>query len=163
MPIKSTFLPGSQILSVFHERSRAEDTRFMSGDCEGTNSIPLVTKGRREAVARQSAKIREIGDALCAAGHLTLDQQALALGLSRSTTWSILQAGHKSSGLSTHVINRMLAWPKLPPAVRSKIFEYVAEKREGLYGHSNEQLCKFMFNLSFGPCPAERGGVTRHV
>ena len=35
----------------------------------------------REMKARQCAKIREIGEALCAAGYVTLDKQAEALGL----------------------------------------------------------------------------------
>jgi hypothetical protein len=48
--------------------------------------------------ARQSSKIRKIGDALIALGYLALDEQAKALGLARSTAWTILQANHKSSG-----------------------------------------------------------------
>jgi hypothetical protein len=39
---------------------------------------------------RQSCKLRELGDALLSAGFLTLDAQANALGLARSTTWTIL-------------------------------------------------------------------------
>ena len=56
---------------------------------------------------RQTLKIRELGDALISEGFVTLDEQALALGLCRSTTWTILKANHKSSGLSATVINRM--------------------------------------------------------
>jgi len=41
---------------------------------------------------RQSAKIKEIGCALVAAGFRALDEQAEGLGLSRSTTWTILRA-----------------------------------------------------------------------
>ena len=44
--------------------------------------------------ARQASKIREIGDALIALGYLVLDEQAKALGLVRSTAWTILQANH---------------------------------------------------------------------
>jgi hypothetical protein len=50
--------------------------------------------------ARQAAKIRELGHALVDAGFLTLDEQSKALGLARSTTWTILRASHKGSGLS---------------------------------------------------------------
>src|SRR5712691_5888430 len=97
---------------------------------------------------RQSLKIRELGDALTAEGFVTLDEQATALGLCRSTTWTLLKGNHKSSGLSATVINRMLAAPQLPPLVRSKVLEYVEDKTAGLYGHSKAQLRRFTARLS---------------
>jgi len=80
---------------------------------------------------QQSAKIREIGEALAASNVHTLDRKAEVLGLSRSTTWALLQGNHKSSGLSVTIINRMLAAPVLPSQVRVKIIEYVKEKAAG--------------------------------
>jgi hypothetical protein len=97
---------------------------------------------------RQADKIREIGSALADEGILTLDSQARALGLSRSTTWTILKASHKSSGLSAALIARMLAHPNLLPAVRRKIFEYIKEKKAGLYGDTPARLRKFSARLS---------------
>jgi predicted DNA-binding transcriptional regulator AlpA len=94
-----------------------------------------------EAKARQSAKIRELRGALIEAGLLTIDQQAKALGLSRSTTWTILKANHKASGLSASIINRMLASPQLPPLVRAKVLEYIAERAAGLHGHNKMRCC----------------------
>ena len=47
-----------------------------------------------------TAKIREISEALKAAGFVTLDAQTRALGLARSTTWAVLQNGYKHSGIS---------------------------------------------------------------
>ena len=96
---------------------------------------------------RQSCKIRELGDALVSEGFLTLDQQADALGLCRSTAWTILRADHKSSGLSAAIISRMLAAPRLPPLVRATILEYVEEKLAGSYGHSKEPLRRFTAGL----------------
>jgi hypothetical protein len=93
--------------------------------------------------ARQSSKIREIGGALIALGYLALDEQAKALGLARSTAWTILQANHKSSGLSATVINRMLTAPRLPPVVHAIILEYIDERVAGLYGHGKLQLRRF--------------------
>ena len=84
--------------------------------------------------ARQAAKVREIGEALVTAGYDNLDAQAAALGLSRSTTWTIIRGTDKSSGLSAAVLNRMLSAPVLHPHVRRKILEYVLEKSAGLYG-----------------------------
>ena len=106
--------------------------------------------------ARQTAKIREIADALCLAGYVGLDAQAAVLGLSRSTAWSIRQAPHKASGLRAAVINRMLAAPELPPAVRKIILEYVNEKAAGLYGHRAAVRRKFVANLSDQALPAQR-------
>jgi hypothetical protein len=98
--------------------------------------------------ARQSAKIRELGHALVLSGFCTLDEQAEVLGLSRSTTWTILKARHKSSGLSAKIINRMLASRQLPLLVRSKIIEYGKEKAAGLYGASRVHRRRFIARLS---------------
>src|SRR5947209_9751212 len=98
--------------------------------------------------ARQQAKIRELRDGLAAAGLRTLDKQAEALALSRSTTWNLLKGKHKGSGLSASIITRMLAAPRLPPLVRAKILEYVTEKAAGLYGDSAVRLRKFTAQLS---------------
>ena len=97
-----------------------------------------------EMKSRQCAKIKEIGAALRAAGYTVLDEQADVLGLCRSTTWSLMRGGHKSSGLSAAIIKRMLAAPKLPPAVHQKLMEYVAEKSAGHYGHCPQRRRKFL-------------------
>lgn len=98
--------------------------------------------------ARQSAKIRELGEALVASGYVTLDEQAKALGLSRSTTWTILRGHHKGSGISAALINRMLPAPQLPSLVSAKILEYVEEKSAGCYGSSKVRLNRFVARLS---------------
>jgi hypothetical protein len=96
-----------------------------------------------EKKLRQAAKIGELQEVLVAAGFRSLDDQAKALGLSRSTTWTIRKATHKASGLSAATINRMLAQPRLLPLVRAKILEYVEEKNAGLYGDSSMRIRKF--------------------
>jgi hypothetical protein len=114
--------------------------------------LPLTTRMK----ARQSSKIKELAKAVESAGFLTLDEQAKALGLSRSTTWTIRKASHKASGLSASIINRMLAAPELPPLARTKILEYVEEKAAGLYGGSRGQRHKFAARLSIEELPAYR-------
>lgn len=98
--------------------------------------------------AVQSSKMRELKDVLVAAGFVALDEQAAALGLCRSTTWTIMRGAHKNSGLSVAVINRMLACPRLPGPVRAKLIEYVREKMAGCYGHSQAQLRRFADRLA---------------
>ena len=88
-------------------------------------------------------KIHEIADALVAAGFVTLDKEAKALGLGRSTTWTVLKNGYKNSGISATIIDRILSSPWLPPPVRAKIIEYIEEKLAGLYGHSRAPRCRF--------------------
>jgi hypothetical protein len=114
--------------------------------------LPLTAKMK----ARQSSKIRELAEAVKFAGFLTLDEQAKALGLSRSTAWTIRKASHKASGLSASIINRMLATLELPPLARTKILEYVEEKAAGLYGDSRGPLRKFAARLS-----TEHNGIAR--
>src|SRR4051794_21710958 len=83
--------------------------------------------------ARQSAKIAELRQILLQAGYHSLGKQASVLGLSRSTTWAVLQANHKSSGLSGCVIKRMLRSPGLPPSAKLWLEEYIAQKLAGSY------------------------------
>jgi hypothetical protein len=129
--------------------------------------LPLTARMK----ARQSSKIRELAEAVKSAGFLTLDEQAIALGLSRSTAWTIRKASHKASGLSASIINRMLAASELPPFARTKILEYVEEKAAGLYGGSRRHRRKFAARLSIEKLPVcrepestlvpEHNGITR--
>jgi hypothetical protein len=96
---------------------------------------------------RQTVKIKELAEALEAAGFVSLDEKAYALGLSRSTTWTILKAKHKNYGLSAAVLNRVLRKPDLNSRVRAKIMEYVEEKAAGSYGHNATQLDRFIRSL----------------
>ena len=98
--------------------------------------------------ARQTAKMREIVEALVAAGYDGLDSQAAALGLSRSTMWTIIKATHKSSGLSGKTLKRMLSAPGLHPLVRRKILEYIEERNDGCYGSTGNSLRRFDLRLS---------------
>jgi hypothetical protein len=120
---------------------------------EDLNSL----RTRATMKAQQSSKIKELRDVLVTAGFSTLDRQAAVLGLSRSTTWTVLRGNHKNSGLSATIINRMLRSPRLPAPVRIKIVEYIKEKAIGLYGHSESQRQKFAARLS-----GERGGYRPH-
>src|SRR5689334_15453862 len=99
----------------------------------------------------QTAKIAEIGKTLIATGYLRLDMQATVLGLSRSTTWTITRAQHKSTGLSAAVIKRMLAQPQLPALLRIKIAEYIDQKSAGVYGHNPTQMRRFVAQIKSGP------------
>jgi len=94
-----------------------------------------------------SPPIQRIGDALVAEGFVTLDEQAKTLGLPRSTTWTILRANHKKSGLSAAIVNRILKAPQLPGSVRAKVLQYVEEKSAGLHGHNKLQQRRFAARL----------------
>ena len=107
----------------------------------------------RKLKADQSRKLRELRATLLAAGFHTIEQQSRALGVGRSTGWTIVKAAHKGSGLSAAIINRMLAAPQLPMAARDKIFEYILEKADGQYGHSATQCRKFIARIATEPLP----------
>src|SRR2546427_5889153 len=92
-----------------------------------------------EIKARQSAKIRQLAEAAKLTGLYTLDELASALGIPRSTAWTIRNGGHKASGLSVSIIDRMLSAPKLPPSVRTTLLEYIAEKTSRLYGGEGKE------------------------
>ena len=99
---------------------------------------PLGDLKLEEAKARQASKLAEIREALVAAGYDTTAKQAAALGVSRPTGWALLNRD-KRAGPSAMIIKRILSSPSLPPAARRKVEEYVAEKIDGLYGHSKER------------------------
>ena len=92
---------------------------------------------------RQRSKIAEIRAALVETGHVALDEQVTALGLPRSTACSILKRRHKSSGLSADTIGRILRSPRLPGLVRQRTLEYMREKIEGHYGHTERRRREF--------------------
>ena len=105
--------------------------------------LNLIRTGR----TRQREKIDEICKTLVACRIIGLDDQAEALGLSRSTTWTLLRGVHKSSGLSAATVNKMLSTPRLPPRVRLKVLEYVAEKIAGNYGDRAHRLKAYVRRL----------------
>jgi hypothetical protein len=109
---------------------------------------PTQASATSSAKARQVAEIKELRRALLAAGFVSLDRQAAALGLSRSTTWHVLCGNHKSSGLSASVIERMLSFPCLPPEARKVVEEYLQEKLAGTYGHRKERLRIFRMRVA---------------
>jgi len=109
----------------------------------GTKQLLLSFTCGMRPTERQSQKIAELKDALIREGYRTLNAQAKALGVNRATTWTILKANHKASGLSASVITRMLRAPQLPPSVREKIIEYIEEKSAGKYGHNKRQIERF--------------------
>ena len=97
--------------------------------------------------AAQARKIYEIRSALESSGFKTLDRQADALGLRRSTTWNLLSGRHKQSGMRADVINAILNCPKLPDPVRLVIEDYVQRKLGGEYGHTARSIARFRAQL----------------
>jgi hypothetical protein len=79
---------------------------------------------------------------------ISLDAQAKALGLPRSTAWTILSAEHEATGLSARIICRMLNSEPLPPLIRARIIEYANEKAAGIYGGTETQHRRFNTKLT---------------
>jgi hypothetical protein len=77
-------------------------------------------------------RLQDISEALTESGYTKLDQQAKALGINRSTAWTIVKTKHKLGRLSTKTTKRILANPVTPPAVLSVIQEYLAERSDAL-------------------------------
>lgn len=131
-------------MAALEMNSPLSTTRLSSRDQKLSSSRAAVILAMK---ARQCAKIAELREILWQGGYRTLDRQATALGLSRSTAWAILQASHKSSGLSGSIIKRMSQSPELPPAARRWIEDYVAQKLAGKYGHSQRRLRVFQAQI----------------
>ena len=95
-----------------------------------------------EPKEKQVLKLAEIREALVAAGYNTTAKQAAVLGVGRSTAWWLLNHD-KRAGPSTGVIKRILSSPNVPPAVRCKVEEYIEDRIDGLYGHSESATRTF--------------------
>ena len=80
----------------------------------------------RDLTARKT-KIQDITEALISSGYKLLDCQAKALGLHRSTAWTIIKNRHKLGLLSTKTIERIITNPETPPLVLTAIQEYSVE------------------------------------
>jgi len=83
----------------------------------------------RDLNARKN-RIQDLTRALTLSGCASLDQQAKALGLHRSTAWTIIKNKHKLGRLSAKTIERIIANPETPPLVLTVIQEYVIEKHQ---------------------------------
>ena len=127
-----------------------DKTRIL--EISGGSGLPRTRLAPSSIVARmkerQCAKIRDLRQALIDAGYQSIDQQAMALGLSRSTAWAVLQGHHKASGLSAGIIRRMMASPHLPPSASTVLLEYIKERSAGAYGHNGTQVSRFLRRLN---------------
>jgi hypothetical protein len=83
-------------------------------------------------------KIQDIAGALIAEGYRSLDEQAKALGVHRSTAWTIMKTKHKLDRLSRKTTNSMLANPELPPSVRIVVLQYLTERSDSLPNSESE-------------------------
>src|SRR4029079_2502801 len=72
--------------------------------------------------------LRQISDTLIACGYTKLDDQAKALGVSRSTAWTIVKKKHKLDRLNNKTITRILANSETPQVVRAVVQQYLSEK-----------------------------------
>jgi hypothetical protein len=81
-----------------------------------------------------------ISEALIASGYTSLDEQAEALGLSRSTTWTITKSKHKLGRLSAKTINRILKNPQTPADVRAVVLEYIVRRSKTASASFNHRV-----------------------
>jgi hypothetical protein len=114
-------------------------------------TVAINADNFQEKRAAQARKINEIKAALVSCGCYTLNRQALALGLCRSTTWNLLTGGHKHRGLTADVINSILSCPELPEPVRFVINDYIQCKLAGEYGHPANAIARFRTRLLHTP------------
>jgi hypothetical protein len=73
-------------------------------------------------------RLIEIGEALVACGCMSLDDQARALGLHRSTAWTVVKSKHKLDRLQRRTIKRMLDCPDMPDPVRAVVVEIAKQQ-----------------------------------
>jgi hypothetical protein len=83
-------------------------------------------------------RLQHISKALIACGYTSLDQQAKALGIHRSTAWTIIKTKHKLGRLSAKTTSRILANPETPSRVRAVIQQYLAERSITAGGNNRE-------------------------
>ena len=126
----------------------------------GSFRRPLTTS-LTQAKARQWIKMREVEAALRRVGLVDLDEQAKALGISRTATWRLLRSDYNGSGPSAAIINRVLRAQRLPLPVRIKILEYIQERPECM-GTANLNRVAFRSGSDGGRARTHIDGPMRH-
>jgi len=96
----------------------------------GLVDIGFEASMRSDKTPIYSIELGRISQALISSGYTSLDEQARALGVHRSTAWVIINNKHKLGRLSAKTIDRILGNPKTPLAVRMVVQQYVAKRSE---------------------------------
>src|ERR1700758_1741842 len=68
--------------------------------------LQIQERKQISAEPMSAEEIRQLAEAAKLTGLHTLDELASALGIPRSTAWTIRNGGHKASGVSVSIINR---------------------------------------------------------
>jgi DNA invertase Pin-like site-specific DNA recombinase len=92
----------------------------MSSERSLTARLEKLRHLQRERSTRKIS-VQPIAAALIEAGCTSLDAQARALGLSRSTVWTIMKAKHKLGRLNTKTAHCILTNADTPVLVRAAI------------------------------------------
>jgi hypothetical protein len=90
-------------------------------------TVRYLAKIKSPFGVRPTSPFQQIAEALIEAGYKSLDAQAKALGIHRSTAWTIIKSRHKLGRLNTKTTQQILANPETPPAVRAVVEKYLAE------------------------------------
>jgi hypothetical protein len=91
------------------------------------------------SISCRKNKIQDIMEALISSGCNSLDDQARALGLPRSTVWTMRRNSHKLGRLSAKTLERIVANPETPPRVLYSVQKYVREKLDAFQNHGHKQ------------------------
>jgi hypothetical protein len=83
-----------------------------------------------DKIPNELIELRRISEALISSGYTSLDKQAKALGVHRSTAWVIINNKHKLGRLSAKTVYRILGNPQTPPAVRTVVQQYMTKRSE---------------------------------
>jgi hypothetical protein len=98
------------------------------GDASLSARLEAVRHLNTSSARRRTMPVQHIADALVGAGYASLDEQAKALGVHRTTAWTIMNAKHNLGHLNAKTTQRILANPELPPCIRDVLLRYVAER-----------------------------------
>src|SRR5437868_6937472 len=79
-------------------------------------TVRYLAKIKSSFGVRPTSPFQQIAEALIEAGYKSLDAQAKALGIHRSTAWTIIKSRHRLGRLNTKTTQQILANPETPPA-----------------------------------------------
>jgi hypothetical protein len=90
-------------------------------------TVRYINEIKSSRSRHRTIPVQAIAEALVAEGYTSLDKQAKALGLGRSTAWTIIKKKHKLGRLNAKTTHSILANPDTPASVRAVIQQYVAK------------------------------------
>jgi hypothetical protein len=119
------------------------ETRYGAAPSAASADLLAAVRAHLGAAARQANRLQQLATAINATGD-SLAARAAAVGLGRSTVWTLLNPQHEGYGPSARLVRIILRKRDLDPRVRAALIDYARDAAEGaFFGYSRRRLARW--------------------